>query len=76
MAKKLGLDRYCMTYKFLTLGAFFLMAVQAILSVFSLILLRIGVKALYRPEALSSLNESDLVVSYSDESCKESANTH
>lgn len=58
-------------YMFISLFYFIFMFIQASLSIFSAIFLKIGLKPFFREKILHSLNESDVVISCSDENFKE-----
>ena len=75
MARRYNFNRESAKYKVFALGILFFMMIQAALSVFSVILLKVGAKALYRYDAFKSLTECNLVVSYSDENFKETASS-
>ncbi len=70
MAKKYNFTRESLKYKVFALGILSFMSIQALLSAFSVILLKAGISPLYRHEAFKTLKESNLVVSYSDENFK------
>jgi len=73
LAKKFGFGRGDLKYKAFALANLFYMFVQAILSVVSIIFVKLGMKAFYRAEVINHVKNCDLVVSYSDENFKEGA---
>jgi polysaccharide pyruvyl transferase WcaK-like protein len=75
MAKKYDFQRESLKYKVFALGFLFFMTIQAALSMFSVLLLKVGGSPLDRHDAFERLAESDLVVSYSDENFKETASS-
>ena len=75
MARKYNFQRESLKYKVIALGFLFFMIVQAALSVFSVLLLKARIRPLYRFDSFKRLKECDLVVSYSDESFKETASS-
>ena len=75
MAKKYDFQRESLKYKVFAVGFLFFMAIQAVLSMFSVLLLKVGVSPLDRRDAFERLAECDLVVSYSDENFKETASS-
>ena len=75
MAKKYGFMRSSFKYKVFASGLTLFMLIQAVLSVLSVFSIKAGAKGLYRHQALEKINESDLVVSYSDENFKETASS-
>ncbi len=72
-AKKFGFGRESWTYKVFALGSLFFMFVQALFSLFSVVLVKAGLGAFYRRQGLEHLRNADVVISYSDENFKESA---
>ena len=72
-AKKFGCLRDSFRYKVFALASLIFMFIQAFLSVVSLALDKIGLKAFYRPEVLKYVEDCDVIVSYSDENFKEAA---
>jgi colanic acid/amylovoran biosynthesis protein len=73
LSKRFGFERKGLSYKILTLALLILMAVQIMLSLFSVILSKIGFKALYRSEVIESIKNCNIVISHSDENFKETA---
>jgi polysaccharide pyruvyl transferase WcaK-like protein len=73
MGKKFGFDRNGIKYKVFAVGMLFFMFLQTLFSISSVIATKAGLRALYRPEVFESIKESDLVISHSDESFKETA---
>lgn len=73
LAKHFGYTRNSFRYKFFALCGLFLMLVQMILSFVSILLVKAGLKAFYRPKLLATVKDCDVVVSCSDENFKESA---
>lgn len=72
-ARKYGFNRKSFKYKMLALASFFLMVIQLLLSAFSILLSKVGLKPLYKADAVKCMKECDLVISYSDENFKETA---
>jgi len=72
-ARKLGYERRSREYKVFALASLVFMVFQAALSVFSAVLVKVGLKGFYRSEVLEHVKRCDLVVSYSDENFKEGA---
>lgn len=70
-ARKFGFTRDSWRYKVFALGSLIFMFIQAILSVFSVVLVKAGLRAFYRGEVLEHFRGSNLVISYSDENFKE-----
>ncbi len=73
LAKRFGYTRDSFRYKFFALCSLFLMLVQMSLSFVSILLVKAGLKAFYRPKLLAAMKDCDVVVSCSDENFKESA---
>ena len=73
LAKRLGVPRSSITYRALALAALILMFIQAILTLVSMGLIKIGLKGVYRNDVLQRIRSSDLVASCSDENFKETA---
>jgi colanic acid/amylovoran biosynthesis protein len=73
LAKKSGIARYTFKYKVLMIASFIYMFVQTTLAVISALLTRLGLRAFYRNEVLTSMKKSKLVISCSDELFKEVA---
>src|SRR4030042_746380 len=73
LAKRFGYTRDSFRYKFFALCGLFLMLVQMSLSFVSILLVKAGLKAFYRPKLLAAVKDCDVVVSCSDENFKESA---
>jgi len=71
-AKKFGFARESLRYKSFTIASLIFMPIQMILSLISVALVKVGLKAFYRAEALERLKGCRVVVSYSDDSFKES----
>ena len=72
-AKRISCTRESYRYKAFALASLLLMLVQIALTTFSTILVRLGLKALYRPEVFKHIRESEIIVSCSDENFKETA---
>jgi len=72
-ARKLEFERKSLVYKVVVLASFILMFLQLVLSVYSVFLVKVGLKGLYRSQVLERMKGCDLVVSYSDENLKEGA---
>jgi colanic acid/amylovoran biosynthesis protein len=72
-AKRFGYTRNSFSYKFFALCSLFLMLVQMSLSLVSIVFVKAGLKAFYRPKLLAAVKDCDVVVSCSDENFKESA---
>jgi polysaccharide pyruvyl transferase WcaK-like protein len=70
-AKKLGFVRGSLRYKAFAFASLFFMFVQMFLSVISAVLVRAGLKPLYRSALFRAIKDCDVVVSYSDENFKE-----
>ncbi|MBN2259200.1 MAG: polysaccharide pyruvyl transferase family protein [Clostridiales bacterium] len=75
LGKKYNFQRTSLKYKMFALGFLFFMGIQCLSSIFSVILLKLGVRPFYRYENLKNLKECKLVVSYSDENFKETASS-
>lgn len=73
LARKSGCGRGGIKYKGLALAMLFCMFVQVLLSVFSVIFVKAGLKTFYRAKVIEHVKNCDLVISHSDESFKESA---
>jgi colanic acid/amylovoran biosynthesis protein len=73
LSKRYGFTRKGLSYKIFTLALLFLMFVQIMLSLFSVVLSKIGFKAFYRNEVIDSIKNCDVVISHSDENFKETA---
>lgn len=72
-ARRLGFKRGSLRYKFSALASLVLMLFQAVLSVFSAVLVKAGLRGFYRSDVFESVKNCDVVVSYSDENFKEGA---
>lgn len=72
-ARRLGIARNTKRYKVLAIASLIYMFFQTLLAIFSAILTKIGLGALYRGEFFSYMKNCDLVVSCSDENYKEAA---
>jgi len=72
-ARKLGFTRASWRYKAFAIASLVYMFIQTILSVFSAVLVKIGLKAFYRAEVLKHVKACNIVISYSDENFKETA---
>jgi len=68
-----GYKRESFFYKAFSISAFFMMIVQTILLLSSIILEKVGLRAIYRGDLVRNIKNSDLVVSTSDENFKETA---
>jgi polysaccharide pyruvyl transferase WcaK-like protein len=73
LAKRFGIMRGNPKYKVLALFGLVLMGLQTVLSVASAVLLKLGLRPLYRPQLFRSMKSADVLISTSDESFKESA---
>ncbi|XHH09183.1 MAG: polysaccharide pyruvyl transferase family protein [Candidatus Bathyarchaeia archaeon] len=73
--KTLGIGRNGVFYKLLTVSLMVLMPIQTVLSLFSVICCKFGLKPLYRGDVLEKVRSSDVVISHSDESFKETASS-
>lgn len=74
-SKTLGFGRNSVKYKLLTLSLLVLMPIQTLLSFFSVLSCKVGLKPLYRGEVVEKIRASDIVISHSDESFKETASS-
>ena len=74
-SKSLGFGRNGFHYKLLTISLLFLMPIQTVLSLFSVVLRKAGFKTVYRSEVIENVKNCDLVISHSDESFKETASS-
>jgi len=72
-AKKFRFTRESLRYKSFAIASLISMPIQMILSLISVILVKVGLKAFYRAEVLERLKGCRVVVSYSDDNFKESA---
>ena len=72
-AKKLEFTRASVKYKVFALGSLILMFIQALISVYSAVFVKLGLKGFYRADVLKYIKNSHVVVSYSDENFKEAA---
>lgn len=73
LAKKFGCGRESLRYKGFAVARLVYMFVEVLLSVFSIVFVKLGLKAFYRREVMEHVKDCDLVISHSDESFKESA---
>lgn len=73
LAKKFGCGRESPRYKGFGVAMLIYMFVEILLSVFSIVFIKLGLKAFYRREVIEHVKDCDLVISHSDESFKESA---
>jgi len=73
LARKFGCGRGGLRYKGFALAMLVYMFVQVLLSVFSIVFVKAGLKAFYRGQVMEHVKNCDLVISHSDESFKESA---
>jgi len=73
LAKKFGCGRGSLRYKGFAVAMLVYMFVEVLLSVFSIVFVKLGLKAFYRREVMEHVKDCDLVISHSDESFKESA---
>ncbi len=74
-SKTLGFGRNGFQYKFLTVSLLVLMPIQTLLSLFSVICCRFGLKPLYRGDVIKKVQACNVVISHSDESFKETASS-
>jgi len=72
-AKKFGVQRGSISYKLFAVASLLLMFFQTVLSVFSIILEKLGLSGFYRSKVFRSFKDADVIVSYSDENFKEAA---
>jgi len=72
-ARKFGIARASWRYRAFALGSLIFMFIQTILSVISVVLAKVGLKAFYRSEVLKRVKDCSVVISYSDENFKETA---
>ena len=75
ISKSLGLGRSGFSYKWLSIAALLLMPIQTVLTLFSIMLGKMGVKSPYRGEVIDRVKTSNLVISHSDENFKETASS-
>ena len=73
LAKRRMTERRSLRYRGSTLAMLIYMLIQIPLTLISVILAKIGLKALYRSEVVNYVKNCDLVISHSDESFKEAA---
>ncbi len=73
ICKSRGQGRSGFYYKGLTVAILLLMPVQTALSLFSVMLSRVGLRPIYRSSVIEQMKNSDLVISHSDENFKETA---
>ena len=73
LAKAFHYGRNSLRYKILSFAMLFGMLFQIVLSIGSVVPTKLGLKSWYRNEALDHMGKSDLVISHSDESFKETA---
>ena len=71
--KKLKFTRTGVKYKVFALGSLILMFIQALMSVCSAVLVKLGLRGFYRADVLENMKNSHIVVSCSDENFKEAA---
>lgn len=74
-SKQLGFSRSSLSYKILTVSLLVLMPFQTLMSLFSVITCKLGLKPLYRSRVVRKIQASDVVISHSDESFKETASS-
>ncbi len=74
-SKMLGFGRNGARYKLLTVCMLVLMPIQTVLSLFSVLSGKFGFKAFYRGDVVEKVKTSDVVISHSDESFKETASS-
>lgn len=72
-ARKLGFSRGSWRYNAFAFASLILMFIQTFLSVFSAVLVKIGLRPFYRADFLERVKDCGVVISYSDENFKESA---
>jgi len=72
-AKKFGFTRESLLYKTFAIAGLISMPIQIILSIISVMLVNVGLKAFYRADVLERVKGCRLVISYSDDNFKESA---
>lgn len=73
LSKRAGIERDELRYKLLIIFGLLSMIMQTFLSLFSALLIKVGLKPVYRSEVFRQIKTCDLVVSCSDENFKESA---
>jgi polysaccharide pyruvyl transferase WcaK-like protein len=73
LVKKLRVGRKGVRYASFMIAMLYAMYVQAVLTIFSILLIKAGLGAPYRKETLKHVRDCDLVISHSDENFKESA---
>jgi len=73
LAKAFHYGRNSLRYKILSFAMLFGMLFQIVLSIGSVVPTKLGLKSWYRNEVLDHMGKSDLVISHSDESFKETA---
>ncbi len=71
--KAIGGKRKDLRYKWYTLANLLYMFLQIPLTLFSVLFFKIGFRPFYRGEVIKCVNNSDLVISHSDENFKETA---
>jgi len=72
-AQKYGFTRESLRYKSFVVAGLILMLIQITLSVISVMLVKIGLRAFYRAHVLERIKDCRLVISYSDDNFKEGA---
>lgn len=73
MCKSKGYGRNSLYYKVLSIAILGLMPVQIIFSLVSVVMSRMGLRAVYRSDVIEQVKNSNLVISHSDENFKETA---
>jgi len=72
-ARKLGFSRGSWRYKAFAFSSLIFMFIQMLLSVFSAMFVKIGLRPFYRADFLGHVKNCGVVISYSDENFKETA---
>jgi polysaccharide pyruvyl transferase WcaK-like protein len=73
LVKRLKIDRGGFSYRLLVFALIVLMVVQTLLTLLSIIFVKLGLKPIYRAALIRKFKESDVVISHSDENFKETA---
>lgn len=73
LMKEFGGQRSDIMYKWFSLVSLLFMFIQIPLTLFSVLLFNLGLRPFYRGEVIKCVQDSDLVISHSDENFKETA---
>ncbi|MGQ9680730.1 MAG: polysaccharide pyruvyl transferase family protein [Candidatus Bathyarchaeia archaeon] len=73
MIKRLGISRYSIKYKILAVMGVFNLFLETVLLILSAIMVKIGLRPIYRSKTLARIKDCNLVISCSDENFKEAA---